>query len=193
MNATAVPRPNAGMSLAIVAPWSMIVGAVMQIVLGLPLAPYQNPDSDAFALISTLNAVSHVLLFVGVIGLARSGAAGRGRLAKAGVGVTLVGLAVLALAEGVSLIDMDVAIVLFSLATLAIGVGPITLGVAMLRTGRWTGWRRFTPLACGLYVPLILMPSFALPGYGSNFAIGIWGICWLLIGLAQRAEAATES
>ncbi len=193
MNATAVPRPNAGMSLAIVAPWSMIVGAVMQIVLGLPLAPYQNPDSDAFALISTLNAVSHLLLLVGVLGLARARAAGRGRLAKAGVGVTLIGLAVLALAEGVSLIDMDVAIVLFSLATLALAAGPIALGVAMLRRGRWTGWRRFTPLACGLYVPLILMPSFALPGYGSNFAIGIWGICWLLIGLAQRAEAATES
>ncbi len=192
MNATTIPRPHAGMSFAIVAPRCMIVGAVMQIILGLPLAPYQNPDADAFALISALNAVSHVLLLVGVAGLARSGAAGGGRLATAGAGVTLVGLAVLVVAEGVSLIDIDVATIFFSLATLALGVGPIVLGVAMLRTGRWTSWRRFTPLACGLYVPLILIPSFALPGYGPNFAIGLWGVCWLLIGLSQWAEAATK-
>ena len=29
----------------------------------------------------------------------------------------------------------------------------------------------------------------ALPGYAMNYAIGLWGVCWLLLGLALRAEA----
>ncbi|MBA2277566.1 MAG: hypothetical protein H0W06_07350 [Chloroflexia bacterium] len=189
MTAATIPRHQTGISLATLAPWCMCAGAAMQIILGFPLAPYQNPDAAAFELISALNAVSHGLLSVGVLGLARSGAAGGGRLATAGAGVTQLGLAVLVVAEGVSLIDMDVAVVLFSVSTLALAAGPIALGVAVLRTGRWTDWHRFTPLACGLYVPLILMPAFALPGYGPNFAIGLWGVCWLLTGLSQRAEA----
>jgi hypothetical protein len=168
----------------------MIAGALLQIVLGFPLAAHQNPSSEFFGLISTLNAASHLLLIVGVAGLGRSGAAGRGRLGAAGLGLTLVGLAVLVVAEGTSLVAMDAAVVLFSLATLALAVGPILAGVAVLRARRWAGWQRFTPLACGLFVPLVLMPAFALPGFASNYAIGIWGICWLLLGLALRTEAA---
>ncbi len=59
----------------------------------------------------------------------------------------------------------------------------------MVRAGRWTGWRRFAPLACGLFIPLVLFPSFALPGYAMNYSIGLCGVCWLLLGLALRAEA----
>jgi hypothetical protein len=35
---------------------------------------------------------------------------------------------------------------------------------------------------------VVLLPSFALPGFASNYAIGIWGVCWLLLGRALRAE-----
>lgn len=47
----------------------------------------------------------------------------------------------------------------------------------------------FTPLTCSLFIPLVLFPSFALPGYAMNYAIGLWGVCRLLLGLALRPEA----
>jgi hypothetical protein len=189
MSATTTEERRAGDMLVTLAAWSLIGGALLQIVLGIPLATHQNPSSPTFGLISALNAVSHLLLIAGVAGLVRSGAAGRGRLAVAGLALTLLGLAVLVVAEATSLVDMGTAVLLFSVATLAVMLGLIAAGAAVLRAGRWGGWRRLTPLACGLFVLLVLIPSFALPGYASNYAIGLWGVCWLLLGLALRAEA----
>jgi hypothetical protein len=120
-----------------------------------------------------------------VVGLARAGAAGRGRLATAGVALTLLGLVVLTVAEPISLMNMDTAVLFYSSATLLMMLGLILLGVAVLRAGRWAGWHRF--------IPLVLLPSFALPGLASNFAIGLWGVCWLLLGLSQLAEATPEA
>jgi hypothetical protein len=39
----------------------------------------------------------------------------------------------------------------------------------------------------GLYMVLLLL-SFALPGYASNYAIGICGVCWVLLVFALRAS-----
>jgi len=88
---------------------------------------------------------------------------------------------------------MDVAVAFYSTATIALILGLTLLGVAVLRTGRWTGWYRFTPLACGLFLLLVVFPALFLPGYASNYAIGAWGICWLLLGLALLAESNGQS
>lgn len=193
MTTTTLERPPAVDSLIILAAWSMIAGALLQMILGIPLAPFQDASSPAFRTITTLNAVSHLLLIAGVAGLVRSGAAGQSILAVAGLALTLVGLAVLVVAEATSLVAMSAAVTLFGIATLALAVGLILAGVAALRARRRDGWRRFTPLACGLFIPLVLLPSFALPGLASNYAIGLWGVCWLLLGLALRAEATPAS
>jgi hypothetical protein len=34
-----------------------------------------------------------------------------------------------------------------------------------------------------------MLPSFALPGFAMHYAIGAWGVCWLLLGVSQLAEA----
>ena len=189
MTANTLDQPRVVQSPITMLAWCTIAGAVMSIVLGIPLASFQDPVSPPWW-IAALNAVSHLLLIAGVVGLARAGAAGRGRLATAGVGLTLLALAVLTVAEAISLSNMDVAVFFYSGASLLMMLGLILLGVAVLRAGRWGGWHRFTPLACGLYIPLVMFPSFALPGYASNYAIGLWGVCWLLLGLSQLAEAA---
>jgi hypothetical protein len=110
-------------------------------------------------------------------------------LAAAGLSLTLLGLVVLVAAEAAWLAGLGGADALYGLATLALALGPILAGVAIARAGRWGGRRRFALLACGLYVPLVLLPSFALPGFAMNYALGIWGVCWLLLGWSLRAEA----
>ena len=186
--ATFEHRP-AGASAIAVAAWALIAAAVLQLVLGIPLAPLQAKE-PALWQIAALNAVSHLLLIVGVAGLPQSGAAGRGRLAAAGLWLTLLGLAVLTLAEGIwALSGEDAAVPFYSVATLVMMLGLILAGVAVLRAGRWGGWHRYSVLAAGLFIPLILLPAFALPGYAPNYAIGLWGVCWLLVGLALRAES----
>lgn len=190
MSARALDRTSVGVAPVMLAAWCAIAGAALTMVLGgiPPLAALEAQTPSPWW-ISAANAVSHLLLIAGVAGVARAGAAGRGGLGRAGLAATLLGLATLTVAEVISLVDTDVAIPLFSLATLLMMVGLILLGIAALRSGRWAGWRRFTPLACGLFIPLVLLPSFAVPPPASNYAVGLWGVCWLLLGLALRAEA----
>jgi hypothetical protein len=47
---------------------------------------------------------------------------------------------------------------LFGIASLLTAGGLLAAGWATLRAGRWSGWRRLTPLACGLW-------SLALIGF----------------------------
>ncbi len=164
----------------------------MTIVLGISLASFQAQDPPPWW-IPALNAVSHLLLLAGVAGLARAGAAGRGGLAASGLGLTLLGLAVLTAAEFSWLARTGAADALYGIATLAMMLGLILTGVAVLRAGRWAGWQRFTPLACGLFIPLVMLPSFALPGLAMHYAIAGWGVCWLLLGLALRAQTTRGS
>ena len=188
MTANTLDQPRVAQSPITMLAWSTIAGAVMTIVLGIPLASFQAQVPLPWW-IPALNAVSHLLLLVGVVGLAWAGAAGRGGLAASGLGLTLLGLAVLTVAEVSWLVDLGATDALYGIATLAMMLGLILAGVAVLRAGRWAGWHRYTPLACGLFIPLVMMPAFALPGTAANYAIGLWGVCWLMLGLALRAEA----
>ena len=193
MATSTIERRRAGDSLTTLTSWALIAGALLQIILGIALASLQAREPVLWP-IAALNALSHLLLIAGVVGLARSGAAGRGRLAAAGLGLTLLALAELTVAEAIWAVAGEEAAVLFySTATLALMLGLILAGVAVLRTGRWGGWHRFTVLATGLFIPLILMPAFGLSGYAPNYAIGLWGVCWLLLGLALRAHAGPDS
>ncbi len=192
MATSTLKRGRAADSLITLTSWALIAGALLQIVLGIALATLQAREPALWP-IAALKAVSHLFLIAGVVGVARSGAAGRGRLAAAGLGLTLLALAELTVAEAIWAIAGEEAAVLFySTATLALLLGLILAGVAVFRAGRWSGWHRFTVLATGLFIPLILMPAFSLPGYASNYAIGLWGICWLLVGLALRGQATHE-
>jgi hypothetical protein len=185
-------RRSSGSAIGIAAV-AFVVAALLQLALGIPLAPLQANEPVLWP-IAGLNALNHVLLIVGVIGLAQSGVAGRGWLAITGVGLTLLGLAALTIAEVIwALAGESSAELFYILGSVASMVGLVLAGIAVLRTGLWTGWRRYIVLATGLYIPLIMFPSFALPGYASNYAIGIWGICWLLLGVALWSESGSTS
>jgi hypothetical protein len=183
----------AGDSLVTLAAWGLIVGALMQVVLGMPLAALEEASSPAHGPITVFNVINHLLLLAGLLGLARAGVAGRGRLAVSGLTLSVFGTLVLTLAEPVVLVNLGVANVIFGIAVPAMALGLILAGLAVLRERRWGGWHRFTTLACGVFIPLVLIPSFALPGLWFHYAIGVWGIFWLLFGLALRAEAVGAS
>lgn len=192
MSAIAIERKAAESPGLAVAASATIAGSLLQVVLGFPLAPLQATVPIP-AWILGLNAASHLLLFVGIVGLARSGAAGRDRLGPVGLALAGFGLVVLTLAEVVALFNLDAATPVYAVAMLAIAVGLILAGVAVVRAGQWVGWRRWVTLACGLAVPLVVVPAFALPGYAPHYAIGAWGVCWLLVGLSLRGPAVFKS
>ncbi len=188
MTANALDHPRFAESTSPLPAWCTIVGGVLTFALGFPLVSFQAQEPPPWW-IPALNAVSHLLLIAGVVGLARVGAGGRGPLATISLGLSLLGLATLTVAEFIWLVLPSASDAFYGIASLAMMVGLILLGIAVVRARRWTGWHRFAPLACGLFIPLVMGPSFALPGYAANYAIGLWGVCWLLLGVALLAEA----
>jgi len=147
-------------------------------------------SSDTFIALTLLWGVSHALIFVGLLGLRRSGLAGPSRGAAAGLSLALTGTALLLVAELASLPFYDQTIddtgptvvgAIFGIATLLSAVGLLMAGKATMETGLWRDWRRLTPLVTGIWA-LLLVGLVFTPVMGAG--IMIFGICFLALGIA---------
>lgn len=168
-----------------------VIGVLLQLVLGAveSFIPVQAPSSE-FVFRQVLVGISYVLLLIGVIGLVLSGAAGNSWLAKIGLGIALLGSFLFIPSEIILLlVRVELGGALLTICMLLTGLGMLLAGIAVLRTRRWPGWSRYTPLICGLYIFVVLIPAFAIAQGPSFLALGGWGVCWLLLGAALRAEA----
>jgi len=155
-------------------------------------------SSGALVPVSILWASLHVLVFVGVLGFARSGVAGHSRSARYGAVLALVGTALLFVGEIVSIPirdqrtdDAGAVIVggVFALAILLTAAGFLAAGIATVQARLWQGWRRFTPLTAGIV-------SCALLGVNVTKAlptgVAIYGLCLLAVGVALYTQPAPE-
>ena len=130
----------------------------------------------------------HVLVFVGLLGFARSGLAGPSRSARVGTALAIAGTALLFVGELASILirdqrtdDTGAAIVgaIFGLAILLTAIGFLAAGIATVRARLWHGWRRFTPLTTGIVTSALLGLNItkALPT-----GVAIYGLCLLALG-----------
>ena len=155
-------------------------------------------SSGALVPISLLWASLHVLVFVGLLGFARSGLAGPSRSARLGTTLALVGTVLLFVGELASILvrdqrtdDTGAAIVggIFAVAILVTAVGFLAAGIATVRARLWHGWRRFTPLTAGLV-------TFALLGLNVTKAlptgVAMYGLCLLALGVALYTQPTPE-
>jgi len=133
------------------------------------------------------------------VGLRRLRATGRGRGARALFAVQILGLA---LAATQQLQDQarrrplgDAFYLASDMAWPFSHLFMLAVFAAVWRAGVWTGWRRWTPLACGLALPLTFAAAAAgVPYPGAVFAVGT-AAAFLALGLAvytarPRAPAA---
>ena len=155
-------------------------------------------SSGALVPISLLWASLHVLVFVGLLGFARSGVAGTSRSARVGTLLALVGTALLFVGELASILirdqrtdDTGAAIVgsIFALAILLTAVGLLAAGIATARARLWHGWRRFTPLSAGIATTALLGLNVtkALPT-----GVGVYGLCLFALGVALYTQPRPE-
>lgn len=157
--------------------------------------PYQPAG---FVLMQLVFLANHLLLLVGFLGLGRSGAAGPGWLGRVGVGLAVAGTALLSSCEigaatqaraaypsaGTDVLDIG-----FGVASTVIGVGLLLAGVGVLRTGRWDGWRRWSVLAAGVAMFVVVIPGVFGPFLAGRLVLVFW---MLLIGGIGFALLAPE-
>ena len=194
-----IPEPSgirrAGLLAAIGGALNVIFGAVVQGIVQ-PASDVSDEmwsypwSSDAFVPVSLVLAALYVLVFIGVLGFARSGVAGPGRSARVGTVVALTGTAVLFAAQLLSipiadqrLDDTGAGLVsaVFGSGGVLSAIGFIVAGIATVRARRWDGWRRYVPLAIGIWLValngLVVTPALAA-------AVALYGLLLTALGVA---------
>jgi len=178
----------------------IVVQGIVQPATTVPDHRWSYPwSSGALVPVSILWASLHVLVFVGLLGFARSGVAGHTRSARLGTTLALVGTALLFVGELASIPirdqrtdDTGAVIVgaLFALAILLTAVGFLAAGIATVQARLWQGWRRFTPLTAGIVTLALLGVNVtkALPT-----GVAIYGLCLVALGVALYTQPTPEA
>jgi MFS family permease len=157
---------------------------------------YPWSSSGAFVAFSIFSAVLHGLVVVGLLAFGRSGTAGRSRAATSGVALAVAGTALLLVGELASIpirhaeVDDTSAMIvgaIFGLASVASMIGFLLSGRATLRAGVWHGWRRFIPLATGIWLVVLTPIGLAAPTLLPS-AVGVYGLCLLAMAVALHTK-----
>ncbi len=190
-------RPDVRHWAGIVCLWAGLLGAASGIYLAV-VTPVVSPErfsypleSAQFAFIQVWFVVQHLGLLVGIIALGATGAAGLGRSPRVGQAAAVVGVALLTMTEGVAILAATAAVpstlvtvleVSYGISSTLIGVGLVMVGVGVLRSRTWRGWRRFLPLAIGVYVFVPMTPALSGPFVAARLAISGWMLLFALLG-----------
>jgi hypothetical protein len=195
---------QAAMAFIVAAAATAVAGAVLQ--FGLQPATELSDDmwrypwssSGAFVAFSLFSALLHGLVIVGLVAFGGSGAAGRSRAASSGVALAVAGTALLLVGELASIpirnaeIDdtsTEIVGAVFGLASILSTVGFLLAGRATLRAGMWHDWRRFTPLATGIWLTALTLLSLAVPKV-LHGGVGLYGACLLAMAMALYSQPA---
>jgi hypothetical protein len=135
--------------------------------------------------------VFQVALLVGLAGLAMLGAVGSAWWGRVGLGVAILSYVVLIGGELIEPFEPATAMMIFDNVALPFGIGMVLAGVAVLRAGRWSEWRRFVPLALGAYMFVVFLPVVIATGSDAGFFAAVTGSDLLsaALGLAVVREA----
>lgn len=148
-------------------------------------------SSDALVPVSSVYAVVHLLVFVGMLGFARSV---RSRAARVGSGLALVGTFAFFVAELATIPFADqrmddtgpqIVGAVFGLGITLTAAGLITAGISVLRSGPWQGWRRYTPLGAGLWS--LLMIGISVTG-ALAAGVAVYGASLFILYLAVYTQ-----
>lgn len=158
-----------------------MVGAACYIVLAIYMMVTNYADTP---LALALNLAWTLGSLAGLVGIGMLGAAGRGVFGRIALGVAMLAYALAALDGLLILVGIFSGedSPLFAVSRLGTLVGMLLLGIATVVARRWPGWRKFSPFAIPLAMPVVLLFGLAT---GGNLPIPMFiGLAWLIIGYA---------
>lgn len=145
-------------------------------------------SADGFALIQIWFFVQHLPLLAGILALPR-----KGMWARRGVMVAAAGMALLAVTELWAITEAestypssatDPLDASYGVASMLCALGLIVAGIAVLRDGPWTGWRRWVPLATGVWAIVPMTPMIMAGFVPARLGITGWMLLFAALGWA---------
>lgn len=129
-------------------------------------------------------------LLVGLVALDRAGVTGEGRIGRWAMHVLVLAWGALVLGQVVKLTmgwDVEVVGIVGGLLTYP---AALVAGLAVVRSGRWTGWRRWTLLGEGVYETVVILVPLLVANWGPSWATEAgWQLSWVMVGVAALIEA----
>jgi hypothetical protein len=163
-------------------------GFVVDAVVGMlvPALAYEAPPVwwDA-----VLRAVLHLGQIAAAVAVIRAGLAGNGLVARIGLALWVIGSVGFTAGELVYVVSPGASDSVFQYASLAMLVGMVMAGIAVLRTRRWPGPGRFLPLVTGLYI--IPLTVALIAGVAPLVALAGYALLWVLLGLSLYSVTRT--
>lgn len=149
-----------------------------------------------FTMVQVWFSVHHLGLLAGLAALSWAGVIPSTAAARRGWQLAVAGMAGLTVTEAIAIAAADSSTdagiagavgALYGLDCIAIGVGLVLLGIAIVRSSSWTGWRRWVVLALGVWVFIPMFPALvATPTDGARWVIGGWMLLFAALGVALR-------
>ncbi|GAB3274780.1 hypothetical protein GCM10027449_13450 [Sinomonas notoginsengisoli] len=170
------------------AAFAMMVGGAAMFVLQAGVL-FASSQSGYFGVVAPAIGVAQILIAFGCVGLWSDHAFGGGILARTGLALAILGLVFLAI--GNLLTPFGDLAVFYMVATVALPVGFLLAGVAALRGHAWHGWERYVPLGVGL-LPFVLLFAYLGGSRLGEFAVGVWGLAFVVLGWAELREPPLE-
>jgi hypothetical protein len=152
---------------------------------------YPQRAGGEFATTQTIFAVTHLGMILGLLALWWCGAVPHNLLGRIGHVVAVSGMAFLTLNELVAIsvagqatdsASAEIVGALYGVATIMIGLGMITAGIAAVRDGEWSGWQRWLPLMLGTWLFIPTMPALFLEGDVARLALAGWALLFAVLG-----------
>jgi hypothetical protein len=120
-----------------------------------------------------------------LLGLWKSKAAGDGIFGKISLGIFIVGLVSLLIAQIVQWLTKNPNFFLFPVGGIFQLLGGLLTGIAVVTARRWHGWQKFAPLLQGLYYLIVLFLPIVIANQSpSQFEESIWQVTWFITSLA---------
>jgi len=120
----------------------------------------------------------------------RTQAAGTGRWGRTVLLIQLVGLVLACLFgffEATGLLGRDdLAFNVMDAAWPLSMLWMLVVGITVVVAKRMSGWRRFVPLLCGLWLPLGIPAQIVLGEQTGSIMFGVSAVLWVLLGYAVR-------
>lgn len=138
-----------------------------------------------------LNLLTDLLALYGFSRLWAARACGNSLAGRIGLGLAIFGAVATLVAQSFEALGQPVSGTLFEFvvtptSTIGLWIAAVTMIVARC----WTGWHRFSLLPAAIWFLPFALSHVVIPlGPGRFIALAIWGLCYLALGLALRAEA----
>jgi hypothetical protein len=120
-----------------------------------------------------------------LLGLWQSKAVGDGIFGKISVGLFIVGLVALLIAQIVQWLTNNSDFFLFPVGGILQLLGGLLTGISIATSKHWDGWQRFAPLLQGLYFLIALFLPIVISNQSpTQLGESVWQITWFLTSLA---------